>query len=174
MRKMWPVITSHLAWEKRNFDKDGNHLYDAYCCIWASDALYYNGGEVTHSTAYNYRGNLLAAKIARLIGEDAEPYQREADAILEAMNKHLWVSGHTPHWAEYKDVMGLKRVHPNAALWSVYTPIDCGVGTQGQMYLCTQYVEDCIPHIPVEIAGNGQQAAPPSLISTVMFRLGTW
>ena len=174
MRKMWPVITSHLAWEKRNFDKDGNHLYDAYCCIWASDALYYNGGEVTHSTAYNYRGNLLAAKIARLIGEDAEPYQKEADAILAAMNEHLWVSSHTPHWAEYKDVMGLKRVHPNAALWSVYTPIDCGVGTQGQMYSCTQYVENCIPHIPVEIAGNGQQAATPSLISTSNWMPYSW
>ena len=174
MRKMWPVITSHLTWEKRNFDKDGNHLYDAYCCIWASDALYYNGGEVTHSTAYNYRGNLLAAKIARLIGKDAEPYQKEADAILEAMNKNLWVSELTPHWAEYKDVMGLKRVHPNAALWSVYTPIDCGVGTQSQMYSCTQYVEDCIPHIPVEISSNVQQKAPVSLISTSNWMPYSW
>ena len=151
MRKMWPVLTSHLAWEKRNFDKDDNHLYDAYCCIWASDALYYNGGEVTHSTAYNYRGNLLAAKIARIIGENAEPYQKEADAILEAMNKCLWVTDGIPHWAEYKDVMGLQRVHPNAALWSVYTPIDCGVGSQEQMYACTEYVDKCIPHIPVEV-----------------------
>ena len=36
MRKMWPVIKRHLAWEKRNYDPDGDHLYDAYCCIWAS------------------------------------------------------------------------------------------------------------------------------------------
>ena len=57
MRKMWPVIKSHLAWEKRNYDPDGDGLYDAYCCIWASDALYYSGGAVTHSSAYNYRGN---------------------------------------------------------------------------------------------------------------------
>lgn len=34
-------------------------LYDAYCCIWASDALYYNSGAVTHSSAYNYRANKL-------------------------------------------------------------------------------------------------------------------
>ena len=59
MRKMWPVIKSHLAWEKRNYDPDGDGLYDAYCCIWASDALYYSGGAVTHSSAYNYRGNRL-------------------------------------------------------------------------------------------------------------------
>lgn len=167
MRKMWPVLTSHLAWEKRNFDKDNNHLYDAYCCIWASDALYYNGGEVTHSSAYNYRGNLLAAKIARLIGEDPTPYQQEADAILEAMNKNLWVDG---HWAEYKDVMGLKRVHPNAALWSIYTPIDCGVGTQQQMYSCTRYVDKNIPHISVDTP-KGTQG---NLISTSNWMPYSW
>lgn len=70
MRRMWPVIKSSLEWEKRNFDPDGDHLYDAYACIWASDALYYSGGAVTHSSAYNYRANRLAAKIAKMIGED--------------------------------------------------------------------------------------------------------
>lgn len=163
MRKMWPLLTSHLAWEKRNFDKDNNHLYDAYCCIWASDALYYNGGEVTHSTAYNYRGNLLAAKIAQYIGEDPTPYQTEADMILKAMNSSLWVNAsqtrryskglsqhYNGHWAEYRDVMGLKRLHDNAALWSIYTPIDCEVGTPQQMYSCTEYVDKFIPHIAVE------------------------
>ena len=151
MRKMWPVLTSHLEWEKRNFDKDGNHLYDAYCCIWASDALYYNGGEVTHSTAYNYRGNLLAAKIAQMIGKDPTPYQQEAEAILKAANGRLWTDG---HWAEYRDGMGLKRLHPNAALWSVYTPIDCAMGSSRQMYSCAEYVDKCIPHIPVEFSAS--------------------
>lgn len=167
MKKMWPVLKLHLVWEKRNFDRDNNHLYDAYCCIWASDALYYNGGEVTHSSAYNYRGNLLAAKIARMIGEDPTPYQQEADAILKAMNESLWVSsssstlstGVIPHWAEYKDVMGLQRVHPNAALWSIYTPIDCGVGTPEQMYSCTEYVDKQIPHLAVEIDRKSTNAA---------------
>ncbi len=157
MRKMWPVLQSHLSWEKRNFDKDGSHLYDAYCCIWASDALYYNGGEVTHSSAYNYRGNLLAAKIARIIGEDPTPYQQEADAIRRAMDEQLWYDG---HWAEYKDNMGLRRLHPDAALWSVYTPIDCGVGTDRQRYECTRYVDQHIPHIPVEVASTPGKAVP--------------
>ena len=40
-RRMWPLLTLHLAWEKRNFDPDNDGLYDAYACIWASDALYY-------------------------------------------------------------------------------------------------------------------------------------
>lgn len=182
MRKMWPVIKRHLAWEKLNFDSDNDHLYDAYCCIWASDALYYSDGAVTHSSAYNYRGNLLAAKIAEKIGEDAEPYRREAEAIRKAMNERLWLECKdayipnptdimtgkrtvTPnHWAEYQDKMGYQRKHADAALWSVYTPIDCGVGNPSQMYEATRYVTSHIPHIDVEIAG--QEHSDYQVIST--------
>lgn len=182
MRKMWPVIKRHLAWEKLNFDSDNDHLYDAYCCIWASDALYYSDGAVTHSSAYNYRGNLLAAKIAEKIGEDAEPYRREAEAIRKAMNERLWLEGKdayipnptdimtgkrtvTPnHWAEYQDKMGYQRKHADAALWSIYTPIDCGVGNPSQMYEATRYVTSHIPHIDVEIAG--QEHSDYQVIST--------
>ncbi len=149
MRQMWPVIKSHLAWEKRNFDADGDHLYDAYCCIWASDALYYSGGAVTHSSAYNYRANLLAARIAELIGEDPAPYRQEAEAILQAMNERLWLP-EQGHWAEYQDALGLKRVHESAAVWSIYTPIDCGACTPEQAYRATQYIDREIPHFLVD------------------------
>ena len=148
LKKMWPVLTRHLAWEKRNFDPDGDHLYDAYCYIWVSDALYYSGGAVTHSSAYNYRANKLAARVARLIGENGTPYQKEADAILEAMNARLWLKD-AGHWAEYQDQMGLKRVHESGAVWSIYTPIDCSACTPEQAYLATKYIDREIPHIPV-------------------------
>ena len=148
MRKMWPVIKSHLAWEKRNYDPDGDHLYDAYCCIWASDALYYNGGAVTHSSAYNYRGNKLAARIAEIIGEDATPYAQEAESILQTMNERLWLPGKGV-WAEYQDAMGLRRLHENPAVWSVYTPIDCGACTPEQAFKAAHWVSAYIPKIRV-------------------------
>lgn len=153
MRKMWPVIQRHLAWEKNTWDPDGDGLYDAYCCIWASDALQYNSGAVTHSSAYNYRANLLAARIAEIIGEDAKPYRKEAKRILDALNSRLWLKSER-HWAEYQDFMGLKRVHKDAALWSVYTPIDCGVGTAEQNFWATKYVDRHIPHIPFIYKGE--------------------
>ena len=149
MRRMWPVIKSHLAWEKRNYDPDGDHLYDAYCCIWASDALYYNGGAVTHSSAYNYRGNKLAARIAEIIGEDPQPYRDEADAILKAMNQRLWMPGKGV-WAEFQDAMGLKRLHESPAVWSIYTPIDCGACSPEQAWQATKWVTENIPHINVQ------------------------
>ena len=185
MRKMWPVITRHLEWEKRNYDPDDDGLYDAYCCIWASDALYYNGGAVTHSSAYNYRANLMASKIARLIGEDGSRYQAEADKILKAMNSRLWLKGKN-HWAEYQDMMGLKRVHEDAALWSIYTPIDCGACTDQQAYQATQYVDSFIPRLPLRFiippkysAQDGVQAISPSeqqfsLVSTSDWMPYSW
>jgi hypothetical protein len=152
MRQMWPVVKSHLAWEKRNYDPDGDHLYDAYCCIWASDALYYSGGAVTHSSAYNYRGNKLAARIAELIGEDPQPYRQEAEAILQAMNEKLWMNS-SGVWAEYQDCMGLKRLHESPAVWSIYTPIDCEACSPEQAWQATGWVDRNIPHIPVADTG---------------------
>ncbi len=149
LRKMWPVLKSHLEWEKRNFDPDGDYLYDAYCCIWASDALYYNGGGVTHSSAYMYRANMLASRIAELLGEDGRKYYNEATAILTAMDRRLWLKN-KGYWAEYQDLMGLKRVHESAAVWSVYTPIDCEACTPRQAFLATKYVDREIPHIAME------------------------
>lgn len=151
LRAMWPYLKLHLEWEKRNFDPDGDHLYDAHACIWASDALYYNGGAVTHSSARNYFANLKASQIAELLGEDPEPYRAEAAGILAAMNARLWLEDEG-HWAEYEDLMGLGRVHRDAAVWSIYAPIDCGACTPEQAYRATVYVDNEIPHVPVRYA----------------------
>ncbi len=103
-KKIWPVIERHLKWEKLNFDPDNDGLYDAYASIWASDALYYNSGAVTHSTSYNYRTNKMAAFIASKIGVDPKPYQYEADKIIHAINSRLWLAD-KGRWAEYVDFM---------------------------------------------------------------------
>ncbi|NDV83219.1 DUF4450 domain-containing protein [Bacteroides sp. 51] len=151
-RKMWPVITRHLAWEKRNYDPNNDGLYDAYACIWASDALYYNSGAVTHSTAYNYRANKMAALIAEKIGEDPTPYCKEAGKILTALNSTLWMPD-KGYWAEYKDFMGKQRLHESAGLWTIYHAMDGEVADAFQAYQATRYVDTEIPHIPVKAAG---------------------
>lgn len=175
LRKMWPVIKLHLEWEKRNFDPDNDGLYDAYCCIWASDALYYNGGNVSHSTAYNYRTLRLATRICEILGEDPTYYREEADKTLNAMNERLWLKDRG-HWAEYQDFMGLKRKHEHAALWSIYTPIDCGMATAEQAIRATQYIDSCIPHIPVVIEGvkASKKEKPLCQISTTDWHPYAW
>ena len=148
MRRFFPVIKRHLAWEKLNFDPDGDHLYDAYCCIWASDALYYSGGAVTHSSAYNRFANLMAARVSQIIGEDPTPYLDEAEAIGKAIDATLWMP-ERGHWAEFKDAGGKQRLHPSAAVWTIYHAIDSEIADPFQAYAATCYVDSVIPHIPV-------------------------
>jgi Glycogen debranching enzyme len=151
VRQLWPVLQRHLAWEKRNFDMDGDGLYDAYCCIWASDALEYSGGGVTHSSAYNYRANKVAADLAVLIGEDPMPYRREAEKILRAMNTKLWMP-QKGCYAEYVD-RGTDMVHPAAGLWTIYHAIDSRVPDPFQSWQSLHYIDTDIPHIPVRARG---------------------
>lgn len=170
-RRMWPVITLHLAWEKRNYDPDNDGLYDAYACIWASDALYYNSGAVTHSSAYNYRANKMAAMIAAKIGENPEPYQQEADRILKAMNDRLWMD-EQGHWAEFQDFMGHKRLHESAGVWTIYHAIDSETANPFQAYQATRYVDTQIPHIPV--TGKGLKDEGYATVATTNWLPYSW
>jgi hypothetical protein len=152
IKEMWPVIKRHLAWEKRNFDPGNDGLYDAYASIWASDALQYSGGSVTHSSAYNYRANKMAADLALLIGENAKPYREEATKILAAVDRVLWMADKGTY-AEFKDALGLKSLHPNAGLWTVYHSIDSDLPDAFKAYQILRYVDQNIPHIPVKAKG---------------------
>ena len=171
VRQMWPVLTSHLAWEKRNFDPDNDGLYDAYCCIWASDALYYNSGGVTHSSAYNYRANKMAAELAKIIGQRPEPFQNEADKILKAINSKLWLQN-KGHWAEFQDFMGNKTVHENAAVWTIYHAIDSEIHDVFKAFQATYYIDTEIPHIPVE--ADGLEKGKYKTISTSNWTPYSW
>lgn len=171
VKKMWPLLVRHLDWEKRNFDQDGDGLYDAYAAIWASDALQYSGGGVTHSSAYNYRSNKIAADLAKLIGEDPKPYDQEAAKILNAMNKELWMPA-KGWYAEYKDLLGKKLLHPAAALWTIYHAIDSKVPDPFQAYQMLRYVDTEIPHLP--IGGIQLQDRQYYTLSTSNWQPYTW
>lgn len=152
VKEMWPLLKRHLAWEKRNFDVDDDGLYDAYAAIWASDALQYSGGAVTHSSAYNYRANKMAALLADMIGEDGSPYSKEADKILKALNTVLWMKDKGVY-AEFKDALGLQQLHTQPAIWSIYHALDSDIADAFQSYQSIQYINNYIPHIPVKAKG---------------------
>jgi hypothetical protein len=151
-KEMYPVLQRHLAWEKRNFDPDNDHLYDAYAAIWASDALQYSGGAVTHSSAYNYLANQLTAELAERLGENPAPYRQEAAAIKQAIDSRLWLPA-KGWYAEYQDALGLKQLHSAAGLWTVYHALDSQVPDPFQAYQALRYVDAEIPRIPVRAAG---------------------
>jgi len=155
-REMFPVIKRHLAWERslfrREFGEDKLPLYEGYVCIWASDDLQYHGGGATHASAYNYYHNKMAGKVARLIGEKPEEYEREAGLILKGMKKHLWLVDRG-HYAEFKDLLGEQLVHPSAGLWTFYHTIDSEAATPAEAYTMSRFVDKQIAHIPVNGVG---------------------
>jgi len=151
-KKMWPVIERHLAWERRLFRREFGAerlpLYEAYCCIWASDDLAYNGGGATHSSAYNVYHNRMAARVAKLIGADPTPYEREADLILQGMSKNLWLPD-CGWFAEWKDLLGQQLVHPNAAVWTFYHTVDSEVPTPLAAWQMSRFVDTQIARFPL-------------------------
>lgn len=152
LKETWPVLKDHLEWETRNFDVDRDGLYDAYAAIWASDALQYSGGGVAHTSAYNYFAYKKAAEIANILGEDATPYQQEADKILNAMNSILWMK-EKGAYAEFKDALGNQLIHPSAALWTIYHSMDSETMNPFQAYQSMKYIDHEIPHIPIKAKG---------------------
>ncbi|MBE2213664.1 MAG: DUF4450 domain-containing protein, partial [Opitutaceae bacterium] len=177
-REMWPVIERHLAWERRLFRRefatdsgDVLPLYEAYAAIWASDDLQYHGGGTAHASAYNVFHNREAARLARLLGHDAAPYEREADLIARGMRKLLWLP-EVGTFAEFKDLLGLQLVHPSAALWSVYHVIDSEVATPSEARAMADYVAHRLPRIPVR--GPGVPAGEFAVHATTDWMPYTW
>jgi len=155
-RELWPVVERHLAWERRLFRREFGPeelpLYEAYAAIWASDDLQYHGGGTAHASAYNYWHNRMAARLAKLLGHDAAPYDREADLIARAMRELLWLPDRGM-FAEFKDLLGLQLVHPSAALWTFYHTLDSELPTPEEAWRMTRYVDQQIPHLPVRGPG---------------------
>ncbi len=171
LEKMWPALERNIKWEKRNYDADRDGLYDAYAAIWASDGLQYSGGGVTHTTAYNYRANREMARLAKILGKDAEPYEKEASHILKAMQRVLWMSDRG-WYAEFVDKLGNKLLHPQAGVWSIYHAIDSRVPDAFEAYQSLRYIDTQIPHIPIRAKGLSDKDY--YTISTTNWHPYTW
>jgi hypothetical protein len=153
-REIWPAFKRHLAWEQRLFRRTYGDLplYEAYAAIWASDNLQYNGGGTTHSSAYNVFAFRSAAVLARLLGEDPAPYEREAGLIAEGMAQHLWLPGRGAY-AESKDWLGARTVYDNPAVWTIYHTIDSEVPTARQAWQMMAERLSVLRRIPVHGPG---------------------
>jgi hypothetical protein len=174
-RRVWPVIERHLAWERRLFRRpfgpDGLPLYEAYCCIWASDDVAYEGGGAAHATAYNYYENVMAARLARLLGMEAAPYDREADLIWRGLHRELWLSDRG-WFGEWKDLLGRQTVHDSPALWTFYHTVDSGAATPLEAWQMTRFIDTQIAHIPLR--GPGVPAEGNFVLPTTNWMPYTW
>ncbi|MFD2895367.1 DUF4450 domain-containing protein [Sphingobacterium arenae] len=169
LREMWPTIERHLDWERRNFKRGG--LYDAYCAIWASDGLQYSGGGVAHTSAYNYRANKAAAKLAKLLGKDPFLYEKEAADIGKALRERLWLE-EKGYFAEYQDALGQQLVHDKPGLWTIYHIADAYLLDEFDSYQNTRYIDNHLPHIPIKV--EGQEHEDLYTLATTTWQPYTW
>jgi hypothetical protein len=158
-KEIWPALERHFAWEHRLFRRtytsaEGKELplYEAYAAIWASDNLQYNGGGAAHSSAYNVFAFRTAAKLAKALGGDGEPYAREAELLHQGMQELLWVKSQGAY-GESKDLMEPQVVYTNPALWTVYHTIDSEVPTPRQAWQMVAERLAVLRHVPVHGAG---------------------
>jgi hypothetical protein len=140
LASMAPVIEGVLTWEKQKLDPDGNGLYESCLNTWISDSHWYNGGDTTQASAYMFRAHQLAAEAAEAAGRDPAPYRIEAERIRRAMNQKLWLAPRG-HFAEFIDRIGLRRLHPEPELPSIYHPIEFGVTDPFQAYQMLRFTE---------------------------------
>lgn len=175
-REVWPAIKRHMAWERRLFRREFGPerlpLYEGYAAIWASDDLQYGGGGATHASAYNWWHNIMAARVALLLGEDAAPFELEASLIRRAMELYLWLPAQGM-FAEYRDYLGGQLAHPAAALWSFYHVLDAiGLVDAKRAWQMTRYVDFNLPHLPVR--GPGLEDAQYHVLATSNWFPYTW
>lgn len=158
-RKIWPVLESHMAWQKRLFRREFGPeklpIYEAYCCIWASDNLAYSGGGATHESAYVLYHNRQMARLACILGTDPAPYEREAELLEKGMRQHLWLPDRG-WFAEWKDWLGEQAVHPEAAAWTFYHTVDSEAASPLDAWQMGRAVETRLAHFPVRGPGVPQ------------------
>ncbi len=168
-REVWPFLERHLDWEKRCFDRDG--LYESYAAIWASDALTYNGGGTTHASALNYWHRVMAAEIARRLGEDPAPHTAEAERIHAAMTSRLW-NADMHFFGEYVERAGLQRRHDATALWTFYHVLDSEVLGRFDAQRFAQWMNLIQPRIPV--TGPGVPEGEAWMLPTTIWQPYEW
>ncbi len=139
--KYFDDMCSMADFETRIYDPDGIGLYQNQLNTWISDGHNYNGAGCAQSTAYNYRANLVLAKIAKKIGRDGSVYEKRAEKIKKALNEKLWMPNDGVI-AESLDVIGNCLLHPSVELPTVYHVMDSEMIDDFKAYRTLKFTEN--------------------------------
>ena len=145
-KKHYDDFCAMVEWEARIFDPDNDGLYQSVLNTWISDGHNYNGAGCAQSSAYNYRANLVLAKLAKKLGKDGEVFQKRAEKIRKALNEKLWLANEGVI-AEYLDTVGNRLIHPSVELPTVYHVIDSDMIDDLRAYRTLKYTENHITNI---------------------------
>ena len=152
---LYPALELHLEWQQECFDPDGNGVYESYINTFASDNVWYNGGETAQETAYAYAGHMAAAEMAERAGDhdSAQRHYNISRNIVSNMMSSLWIKD-KGHLAEYREALGYKRRHDDACLMTVYMPIDAKMLSREEAAQALFYTEYALERQPGRLGGE--------------------
>jgi hypothetical protein len=159
MRQMWDRVEKNLTFRKELLDQDNDSLYTNWLNTWISDYHWYLGGKCTQSSAYHYDAFRQMAAIAPLVGRDPAPFAAEAEKIRQAMDRELWLEDQGVY-AEYKDTIGLQRIHRSVELPSIYHPIEMGLPDPNRAARMVAFARDTLEHIQTPAGGLIPYSSP--------------
>jgi len=127
-RVLHPMLELHIQYLKRNFDPDGDGLYESYNNCWPSDSIGFNGGPTPEESAYAYYALRAAADMCRLEGdvERARRHAEDAERTCRALNARLWCEERGQYAASIESG-GLHRQLPEAWAYAQCVPIEAGM-----------------------------------------------
>jgi hypothetical protein len=159
VRQMWDRVEKNLTFRKETLDPDHDSLYTSWLNTWISDYHWYLGGKCTQSSAYHYDAFRQMAAIAPLVGRDPSPFAAESEKIRKAMDRELWLEDQGVY-AEYKDTIGLQRIHRSVELPSIYHPIEMGLPDPKRAARMVAFARDTLEHIQTPGGGLIPYSSP--------------
>ncbi len=129
MEKMLrPALELHLEYIHDCFDPDDDGVYESYANTWPTDDQWYNGGGTSEETAYAYAGHKAALELARRAGDEEgiRRHEESLEKIRRGFAGKMWATANG-HPGAYVEQLGLKRLHEDCWLYSIFAPIDAGL-----------------------------------------------
>ena len=139
-RKIYDRLLEILAWETRILSPDNDGLYQNFLNTWISDGHSYNGAGCAQASVYNFTANRLTALLGRKLGREVKDLEAQADHILNALYKYLWLPKEGI-LAESIDRIGNRLLHPSPELATTYLAINAGAVNEQQAWSMLKWTE---------------------------------
>jgi hypothetical protein len=143
MEKMLrPALELHLEYIHDCFDPDDDGVYESYANTWPTDNQWYNGGGTSEETAYAFAAHQAALELAQRARDDAgvKLHQAMLEKIRRGFAEKMWAASNG-HPGAYVEQLGLKRLHEDCWLYSIFCPIDARLLSTDQAAQSLFYTE---------------------------------
>jgi hypothetical protein len=168
-----PALELHLEYIHDCFDPDDDGVYESYANTWPTDNQWYNGGGTSEETAYAYTAHQAALELARRAGDIMGVKSHEAclEKIRRGFSTKMW-SAASGHPGAYVEQIGLKRLHEDCWLYSIFCPIDAGLLSHEQAAQSLYYTEWALER--EQMPYGGQRVWPSNWVPSLWSLREMW